>query len=499
MACLKKILKLVDIFGYQVQFRISKYQKHKSTLGGISTIFLFIFSAIYFIENLKNFFKREITLVATGNKFPKIPSVNLTKENFDFSFGIFNTLDGSPISDDLKKIFEIDAYYVNENIRKIIGVENCELLPNNYCLDKIDNLEINDHSKIIINISFKNISNETMTIIHDNPISFLLSYYQTYIIYEDFENPIVKKIISSIVNIDLNSITYSKLLFSNLEFNTDENIFWKNFSKFSFVNMDLINNSEIKNIFLKNDMKPIIYSLHIENSPDIKIITRKYQKIWDLISNLTSVISNFYIILFVIFNFTNKYAADNKILRKTQNSKGNFYLKDLINSMEIKKIEKNCKDENSIDILSNSSINISFKKNTQKIFLKKTFPQILKSFFCCLKKKNRIRSDFVQKEIEYYLDILTYVRKMKEINLFKHILLNGDESLLFGFLSKPLILENNKKEMKIISNFKDDFKVDKLFMNELCKSYQNLKKSHQSKKIIDVFEQEINEIMKLDF
>jgi hypothetical protein len=51
-----------------------------------------------------------------------------------------------------------------------------------------------------------------MTIIYDNHISFLLSYYQSYIIYDDSENQIVKKR-SSIVNIDLNSITLSKLYF----------------------------------------------------------------------------------------------------------------------------------------------------------------------------------------------------------------------------------------------------------------------------------------------
>ena len=41
--------------------------------------------------------------------------------------------------------------------------------------------------------------------------------------------------------------------------------------------------------------------------------------------------------------------------------------------------------------------------------------------------------------MNYYLDVLTYVKKVQEIDILKYLLLDKDQVKMFNFLTKPTI------------------------------------------------------------
>ncbi len=103
----------------------------------------------------------------------------------------------------------------------------------------------------------------------------------------------------------------------------------------------------------------------------------------------------------------------------------------------------------------------------------------------------------MQEEINYYLDILTYTRKMKEVDLIKKLLFSDDELTIFNFISRPLILSNGKKEAMIFKDFKrESCKINKIYIDKLCEAYREVKSSNSNKKIVGIFKAKVEEIIK---
>lgn len=75
---------------------------------------------------------------------------------------------------------------------------------------------------------------------------------------------------------------------------------------------------------------------------------------------------------------------------------------------------------------------------------------LLKTFCCCFQgKKYRMKQKLFErgyKKFSYDMDILTYIRKMHEMDILKYLILNAQQITLFNFLSKPSVslLSNNE-------------------------------------------------------
>jgi hypothetical protein len=136
-----------------------------------------------------------------------------------------------------------------------------------------------------------------------------------------------------------------------------------------------------------------------------------------------------------------------------------------------------------------------FKLNTFEIFF-------IKAKCCC--RKYRMRKKILkagQQKMFFYLDVLTYVKKMQEIDILKYLLLSADQLCLFNFLSKPPVSTNDitsqvykefeLEQRKITSLTKDEIRqMHDCYVNILGQN--NL--SNHDKKLLNLIDAEIESI-----
>jgi hypothetical protein len=103
--------------------------------------------------------------------------------------------------------------------------------------------------------------------------------------------------------------------------------------------------------------------------------------------------------------------------------------------------------------------------------------------------------------MNFYLDVLTYIKKMQEIDLLKYLLLSADELCLFNFLSKPPVSSND-----ISSEVYKEFEMEQrknLTLNkeeilQMHECYYNVLKqdklTYEEKKLINLVDAEIEGI-----
>jgi len=145
-----KILKEIDFFGKSPEFYINGKPKKISYIGRIFTFIFIIIYIIIFVYKLYRMFKRvDITFYDSYSYANKIPSIQITNENF---YLIFTLSDGDyrPFIDET--IYHPIAYFIDEEIEEI-QLERCNLekigskyrsffngyqLDNYYCLKNVN-------------------------------------------------------------------------------------------------------------------------------------------------------------------------------------------------------------------------------------------------------------------------------------------------------------------------------------------------------------------------
>lgn len=93
--------------------------------------------------------------------------------------------------------------------------------------------------------------------------------------------------------------------------------------------------------------------------------------------------------------------------------------------------------------------------------------------FCCKKKQTNYKHQLfkkAKKKFKYNMNILTYMRKIQEIDILKHILLDEKQMTLLNFLSKPSISLLNKHN--IHDNLHGNYNVD-IGQNKIDNIYEN--------------------------
>ncbi len=152
---------------------------------------------------------------------------------------------------------------------------------------------------------------------------------------------------------------------------------------------------------------------------------------------------------------------------------------------------------------------ISKFKLKRSLTLKLTTCDILINFFFCklIKKKNIENKIFDQgnKKLNYYLDVLTVIKKLQELELIKRIIFSADQQSLINFLSKPIISVFDINYNNYSSNKIDFFSFEKMLMIEkninsedlanISNSYNNLlsnlSKDEMNINLIKIFETKI--------
>lgn len=123
-------------------------------------------------------------------------------------------------------------------------------------------------------------------------------------------------------------------------------------------------------------------------------------------------------------------------------------------------------------------------------------------FFCCKRKQTNFKHQLfkkAKKKFKYNMNILTYMRKIQEIDIIKHILLDDKQKILLNFLSKPSISLLNKHD--IHKNLHGNYNVDigKSEIDSLYDCYNTIfRREHHNdtdQKLLDMVSYEIDNLI----
>ena len=247
-----KILKEIDFFGKSPEFYINGKPKKISYIGRIFTFIFIIIYIIIFVYKLYRMFRRvDITFYDSYSYANKIPSIQITNENF---YLIFTLSDGDyqPFIDET--IYHPVAYFIDEEIEEI-QLERCNLekigskyrsffndyqLDNYYCLKNV-------------NYTFKSYSN-----------SIKIKLFPCKNNTENNNHCKPKEIIDEYLNGRDFTVYFEDILITPLNYNSPvkESInqiyttVHKTFGQFVYLEMELVNIETITNIigfeFLSN-------------------------------------------------------------------------------------------------------------------------------------------------------------------------------------------------------------------------------------------------------
>jgi hypothetical protein len=353
------ITKGLDIFGVKMNFRINNKKEFRSTCGGLTSL-LFIIAAAYFVIINFNYFitRSNVSLIFTNKIVDSNPKVNLTDVEFAFSFSLFfenNATDGFDSARDyvdvnlnlvqwvgesnfmtkniqLKKCNSSDFYNVKPDLFQMngIGKTMCPVISKdlNYTLAGLYTDYWYQYMEIIVSLK-PNVTGEMVDKIENflslNPMMATFFFLDTGIDYESSSQPLPSLINSYYTSLNINKYKKTELLFSMIEFSSDENILISNphyfydttLDKFSEYSYDVNNREITKSAFSRELVKFIIKA-----SPKNYIVNRSYQKITDYLANMSGLISQVLFILMFTINFANRKFAENKIMSKVLKYKG---------------------------------------------------------------------------------------------------------------------------------------------------------------------------------
>ena len=103
--------------------------------------------------------------------------------------------------------------------------------------------------------------------------------------------------------------------------------------------------------------------------------------------------------------------------------------------------------------------------------------------------------------MNYYLDVLTYVKKVQEIDILKYLLLDKDQVKMFNFLTKPTISmiysDSDDIYQNIQQNREKHSKIDNQELEEIIKSYNSVKEKDDdfNNRLFYLFDYEIDHLV----
>ena len=419
----------IDFFKYRFYFTFDNGKEHISTQPGkIFSVAISIILLVMFWESDLISKSNSSTLIQALNP-ENNPPITLNSENFNFHFGLFDQnmvffpIDHSILSVKITSMFSYRDNTLQQRI-KHETFKTYSFCQNyiGYCLDD-ENFILNGY------INEKNSTQMSMSITLCNNLTsnntcksrqeinkfvlgkILMVWYQDYSIdYDNYDHPLKFAYNTDYMLLDPNLIKTMSIYLKKAEFFDDKGFFFADGSKSQIFMKDYSNTD-----FISSGGQDIIGSLLISSGKGMQKITRSYQKMGQLFSNL--------LLIYNILLFTGE-----KFLKKRKK----INILEHITSSDVKNIsprgKKNSKkmnfNSNKIDISRGVPNNIQRNSN-QTNEQKSTEIKELKS-----KSVLEIKSDIISNKAEpanknslkcccwpfnpYYMRLLLKERKIKE-------------------------------------------------------------------------------------
>ncbi len=571
---LKVFIKHCDYFGINFNFHYKTHEKFHSLTGGIIFLIFLIISTSFVLINLKSLLKREnISIISYKLYKPSTNTINFKNYSLMHAFGIKCS------KLDIGKEYEYFKLSVNKvKLTQNDGIVKYDKTPINYsyctkkhffnkfnesideyglnqrfCFDD-DNITIRGlytdeiYQYIELTVSMTKINEEDYetyyNLLTTNDCTFQLYHIDYGIDINNFNNPItpyLRQEFLKLTPIDLNKM---EIYYLTQKFMTDKNYFFNNYNIEYFVGFSMLTSFSL---FKGNDRlekKPDAYDelakffLRADNG--INVISRKYMKFTEFLANVSSLISETLLFLYIIVSRINKFYSKGKIMshafqiRDLGKKQNNHFLKKLkenltsiddsfaqlnntknflTNTMPLtnkKKIEKKMTGNKSSffktnkNVLNNNYMNKEtiteemFQNKIKKqrsfdtqsdpnyIRFKFNFFEIIIYFICpCFLGKNFKSKSLLyaqgEKKLFLHTDILSYLKNTQIIEILTYLILDSSQIEIIKFLSKHLLSLDNQDTIKnkVTWNAIKDNKMPDNEIYNFCKGYKKLQNSFQ--------------------
>ena len=124
---------------------------------------------------------------------------------------------------------------------------------------------------------------------------------------------------------------------------------------------------------------------------------------------------------------------------------------------------------------------------------------------CCCKSTNlELKNELYQKALKKtnnYMDIITYIKKMQEVEILKYLVLDVDQVKIFNFLRMPSISmkfqDSDDYYMNVLNSQVNNVKLDGGEIQELIKSYNSIKRKEDglNHRLLKLFANEVDHMI----
>ncbi len=520
---LRNQIKKVDIFGILLTFRLNNKVKYRSVDGGIATIIFLIYSVFYALYLGVPFMKRKNIEFIYSNKIVQTqPYVNLTESEFNFAFGIQYQNDSTPALNDFEKYFHYSIILIESNDKEQInkypfGIKKCVyensfqevynqsfyknnmnsmLCPiiNSTVNFTLDGLFTDNYFKYVqldIHLTDYGMNNldEVRNLMQKKPIEMVIFFLDTGIDYQSRKKPL--PIFINYINkgLDLYFLKTTELFFSKVEFTNDENLMI-NGGNTSIDNMLDKSEDSFHYIISRESVKETIVGKFIlKASSKVVVLSRKYQKLPSFVGQLSGVIEQAYLIIFLIVTFIERQAIENKLIHQMLKMKGS-YIYDMdyyLSTFHKEKINNNIMElikKGNFDIEKTNKGGLGSKRKSQMLLLYKSKLKSIvedeKNNCENTEKNNENKTDFLNSKDKNRLSIIEEDPELIETGRNNEIQITNSNNQINNDNDEYYDLEeksNNEKEKE---------KEEKENENRI-KSYEKAEADFPSTSVLSIF------------
>ena len=354
---LKELIKHCDYFGVTFNFHYKTHEKFHSVTGGIIFIIFLLISTTFVLINLRVLLKREnVSIIAYKLYQPSTDTINFKNYSLTHAFGIKCS------KLDIGKEYEYFKLNVNQvKLTQNNGIVKYDKTPINYsyctkkhffnkfnesideyglnqrfCFDD-DNITIRGlytdeiYQYIELTVSMTKTNKEDYEIYYNllttNDCTFQLYHIDYGIDINNFNNPVTPYLRQEFLKLSPIDLNKMEIYYLTQRFMTDKNYFFNNYNIEYYAGYSMFTSFSL---FKGNDRfekKPDAYDqlakFFLRADTGRNVISRKYMKFTEFLANVSSLISETLLFLFIFVSRINKFYSKGKIMSHA------FQIKDL--------------------------------------------------------------------------------------------------------------------------------------------------------------------------
>ena len=622
---LTKLIKKCDYFGVQFNFHYKTHSKFHTVTGGFIFIIFILVGITYIALNIQSFLKRQnMHLIYYTKKNAQTDLIKFENYSIAYAYGVvcdglsseYSIYDYIKLNLNFivlnktgggynKTVYPIDGDYCTE--ADFYNEFNSSFLSNslsqylcpkekNFIIGGLYTDEIFNYYEFVLSFKFQNetLFEELKDILQNYECRYEVFHIDTTINVYDYKNPVRRYITSEFTVLKPDEFMKMNIFFKTIFFDSDENYLFNHHKKqyfLGFSSYELYSSKKgydriTKKISNYDKLAKIYFRSGLEHT----IIQRNYMKLTEFAANMSSLLSTILLILYVIVTYMNTFFAEQSVMKKIFQFKGdqikksqhlirelkskffsykndiskyseqNSKKKNNFNSNKL--FQKKITSDNSSNLINNSHhssllniVNINqkttispniqelnssnfqqFKRNLKQLYLKSNedllvhlsknryyfspinkklnyqsqgnlldlydkkkkridniyinynLIELLIVFFCpcCAWRKLRKKNALLHKGKEKFfleVDILSYLRRMQQLELLNYVLLEPEESNMLYFLSKPSLSLANQIEIFHNIILKNHVNVSKSEIDDFAEYFMHLMNKKNKTKV----------------